>query len=159
MPRGTRYTSVKVVRGEEVTSMFYPPPGRYVFRYSLSSAAGDWKTAKAYRSGMGLNNPLVAVEVADRISAKSLPPTRSFCSLKQDNLVISALKKSDLEASLLLRVYEIEGAPAESTVEFLDGTPVFGETNLLEEDLPGQPRQTLTVAPYAIHTLKLTTKK
>jgi alpha-mannosidase len=88
-----------------------------------------------------------------------LPPTNSFCSLKQDNLVISALKKSDLDASLLLRVYEIEGAPVESAVEFLGAAASFGETNLLEENLPGDPRQTLKAGPYAIRTLKLTPKQ
>jgi alpha-mannosidase len=158
MLRGTRYTSVKVVRGDEVTSMFYPPAGRYVFRYSLSSAPGDWKTAKSYRAGMNWTSPLAAVLVADRISAKSLPPTRSFCSVKQDNLVISALKKSDLDESLLLRVYEIEGSPVDSAIDFLGAAQSFGETNLLEEDLPGAPRQAVKAGPYAIRTLKLAAK-
>ncbi|MBM3333538.1 hypothetical protein FJY63_02645, partial [Candidatus Sumerlaeota bacterium] len=107
MVRGTRFTSVKVVRGEEVTSLRYPPPGTYVFRYSISSAPGDWKASKAYRTGMNWNNPLLPVSVVDDVSKKTLPPTRSFCSVKQDNLVISALKKADLEPAILLRLYEI----------------------------------------------------
>jgi len=41
MLRGTRFTSAKVVRGGEVASMYYPPPGTYIFHYSLSSAGGD----------------------------------------------------------------------------------------------------------------------
>ena len=155
MLRGTRYTSVKVVRGDEVTSMFYPPPGKYVFRYSLSSASGDWKAGKAYRAGMGLNNPLLPISVVDRFSGKSLPPTNSFCSMPADNVVISALKKSDVDTSILLRVYEIEGAPVETTVRFFGGSPSFGEVNLLEEDVAPQPRQALKAGPYAIRTIKL----
>ncbi len=155
MLRGTRYTSVKVVRGEEVTSMHYPPPGKYVFRYSLSAHRGDWKAAKAYRSGMGLTNPLLPVSVIDAISVKSLPPTNSFCSLPQENVIVSALKKSHLDSSLLLRFYEIEGAPVDTGLRFLGATPVFGETNLLEEDLPGQSRTTIKAGAYAIRTLKL----
>ena len=84
--------NAETIRGDEITSMYYPPPGTYVFRYSLSSAPGDWKKSKAYRSGMGWNNPLLSISVADEITSKSLPPTRSFCALKQDNLVLSALK-------------------------------------------------------------------
>ena len=76
MLRGTRYTSVKVVRGEDVGSMNYPPPGRYVFRYVLSSDPGDWKATKAYRAGMGLTNPLLPVSVVDTVSRKSLPPSQ-----------------------------------------------------------------------------------
>jgi alpha-mannosidase len=154
MLRGARFTSVKVVRGGEAGSLAYPPPGRYVFRYSLSSAAGDWKTAKAYRTGMGLTNPLLPIEVTDLVSSKPLPPSQSFCSLKADNVVISALKKADNDSSLLLRVYEIEGTPVKTPVEFLQSPRTFTETNLLEEET-STPRQTLEAGPYSIRTLKL----
>src|SRR5262249_10097862 len=93
MVRGLRFTSVRVVRGAEVTSLQYPPPGSYVFKYSLSSAAGDWQATRSYQSGIAFNSPLILVSVVDGISSKSLPPTRSFCSLSGDNIVVSALKK------------------------------------------------------------------
>jgi alpha-mannosidase len=155
MVRGTRFTSVKVVRGEEVTSLHYPPPGTYVFRYALSSAPGDWKTAKAYRTGMNWNNPLRPVSVVDTISRKTLPPSQSFCSLKQESLVLSALKKADGGPSVLLRAYEIEGTPVETTVEFLGQARAFGAVNLLEEDLDQTPERVLHAGPYAIKTIKL----
>jgi len=155
MVRGTRFVSVKVVRGDEITSLHYPPPGTYVFRYSLSSAAGDWKTAKAYRAGMNWNNPLLAISVVDAASGKTLPTTRSFCSMEQDNVVISALKKANLDTSILLRAYEIEGSPVETAVEFLGKRPAFGEANLLEEDLVQEPQQVLRGGPYSIKTIKL----
>lgn len=155
MLRGTRYTSVKVVRGDEVTSLQYPPPGMYVFRYSLSSQRGDWKAAKAYRTGMDFNNPLAPVSVADDISAKSLPPSRSFCLLGGDNLVVSALKKSDLSSRVLLRVFEIEGSAAEVPVEFLGQQRSFREVNLLEEELPAAGTRSLKVNPYEIRTITL----
>ncbi len=159
MLRGTRYTSVKVVRGDEITSMHYPPPGKYVFRYSLSAERGDWKAAKAYRGGMGLTNPLAPVSVVDTMSAKSLPATNSFCSLPQENVIVSALKKADRDSSLLLRLYDIEGAPVETSVQFLGASPTFSETNLLEEDLPAQQRQVIQAGPYAIRTLKIRADK
>jgi hypothetical protein len=155
MVRGTRFTSVKVVRGDEVTAMHYPPPAVYVFRYSLSSYAGDWKSAKSYRAGMGLTNPLLPVSVVDVLSSKTLPPAQSFCSLSQESLVVSALKKSDAGPSLLLRVYEMEGAPVDARVNFLGAAPSFSEVNLLEEDAAAPPQQVLRAGPYAIRTLKL----
>lgn len=155
MVRGTRFTSAKVVRGEQVGSMQYPPPGTYVFRYSLSSAKGDWKVAKAYRAGLNWINPLMPVEVADAVSTKSLPPTQSFVTLKADNLVISTLKKADAGSSLVLRAYEMEGAAATTPVELFGQIATFKEANVLEEVADPTPRQTLEAAPFTIKTLKL----
>jgi len=146
---------VKVGRGDEITSMYYPPPGTYVFRYSLSSGPGDWKKSKAYRSGIGWNNPLLPISVADELTGKSLPPTRSFCALKQDNLVLSTLKKADLGPSIVLRAYEIEGSPIQTPVEFLGRRTAFSEVNLLEEDLDGTSQKELRGGPYVIKTIKL----
>jgi alpha-mannosidase len=155
MVRGTKYVSVKVGRGDEITSMYYPPPGTYVFRYSLSSAPGDWKESKAYRSGMAWNNPLLPISVADEITSKSLPPTRSFCALKQDNLVLSALKKADLGPSILLRAYEIEGSPVKTPVEFLGRKRRVQAVNLLEEQTSAVDQAVWHLKPYEIGTVRL----
>lgn len=155
MVRGARFTSVHVVRNGQASSMQYPPLGTYVFRYSLSSAAGDWKAAKAYRAGLNWINPLLPIPVADAVSTKSLPPSQSFCSLKSDTLVISALKKADAGDGLVLRVYETEGAVAETPIEFLGQARPFQDVNMLEETAGAAPRQTLQAGPYAIKTLLL----
>jgi len=155
MLRGPRYTSVKVVRGQEVTSMQYPPAGTYVFRYSLSAARGDWKATKAYRTGMNFNNPLQPVSVVDRLSSKSLPPTRSFGSFTADNLVLSAVKKADQDASILVRLYEIEGRSAETPAEFLGQKREFREVNLLEEDAGPAGQRLLKLGPCQIKTIRL----
>ena len=127
--------------------------------YSLSSAPGDWKASKAYRLGLNWNNPLLPVSVVDTISAKTLPPTRSFCSVNQSNLVISALKKADLGPEILLRAYEIEGAQADTTVEFLGRDLSFGEVNLLEEDQGQGQFHVLRAGPCAIKTIKIQVQK
>jgi alpha-mannosidase len=158
MIRGQRYTSAKIVRGDEVTSMHYPVKGRYVFKYSLSSGPGDWKALRSYQFGMGFNQGLVPVEVVDEISSKSLPPTRSFCSVQGDNLVISALKKAEADRSVILRVYEIQGAKAETAVTFLGRQRDFRETNLLEQELSSEAQSTLRMNANEIKTLKLQLK-
>jgi alpha-mannosidase len=155
MIRGQRYTSVKVVRGEEVTSIHYPAQGHYVFKYSLSSGVGDWKAQRSYQAGGGVTNPLIPVSVVDDVSNKSLPPTRSFCSLRGDDLVISALKKSETDGSILLRLYEIQGERAETPVIFLGKQQGFRETNLVEQDLRNTERQVLEVEPFQIKTLRI----
>ena len=155
MIRGQRYTSARIVRGDEITSIHFPPQGHYVFRYSLSSGPGDWKTFRSYQAGLSFNNPLIPVSVVDEISAKSLPPTHSFCSVQGDNLVISALKKSQSDRSITLRLYEIQGAKAETPITFLGKQQDFHEADLLEQELRPQDQRVLRVNPYEIKTLKL----
>ena len=155
MIRGQRYTSVRIVRGEEVTSIHFPPSGHYVFNYSLSSGPGDWKTLRSYRAGLDFNSPLIPVSVVDDISGKSLPPTNSFCAVPDDNLVISALKKSEADRSIILRLYDVQGAKAETPIIFLGKRQEFHETNLLEQDLRPQLQRLLRLNPYEIGTLRL----
>jgi alpha-mannosidase len=153
MIRGQRYTSVKIVRADEVSSIHFPAQGHYVFRYSLSSGSGDWKASKSYQSGLAFNNSLIPVSVVDEISGKSLPPTHSFCSVQGENLVISALKKSATDNSIILRLYEIQGAKTETPVMLLGQQRNFREVNLLEQELRPEDQRTLDVNPYEIKTI------
>ena len=155
MIRGQRYTSVRIVRGDEVTSIRFPPSGHYVFKYSLSSGPGDWRTLRSYQAGQDFNRPLMPISVVDDISRKSLPPTLSFCSVQGDNLVISAFKKSQADGSIILRLYEIQGAQAETPVTFLGKQQDFREVDLLEQDLKRPGQRVLRVSPYEIETLRL----
>jgi len=156
MLRGARYTSVKVVRGDEVGVMDYPPKGVYTFRYSLSSGHGDWRARKSYRAGMGFNSPLLPIAVEDDVSQKSLPPTQSFFSTESSSLVLSAIKKADTNGDIVLRVFEAEGASTATPLSFLGRMRGFTETNFLE-DAAGQPeQQRLVVKPYEIKTVRLT---
>src|SRR5262249_30391254 len=119
MLRGARFTSVKVVRGDSVGVMDYPPKGVYTFRYSISSGRGDWRANKSYRAGMNFNSPLLPISVVDDISQKSLPPTQSFFSTESDTMVLSAVKKADTDDAIVLRMFETEGISARTPITFL----------------------------------------
>ncbi len=155
MIRGQRYTSVKIVRGDEVTSIHFPAQGHYVFNYLFTSGPGDWKAAHSYQAGRSLNRPLLPVSVSDEISKKTLPPTNSFFSVQADNLVLSAVKKSESDGSIILRLYEIQGAQAETPITFLGKQQDFRETDLLEQELRPQDQRVLQANPYEIKTIKL----
>ena len=135
--------------------MKYPPPGMYIFRYSLFSAAGDWRTNRSYEQGENFNNPLIPVEVVDTQSSKSLPPTYSFGSVQSDDLVISAIKKSEKDGSVIVRLFEIEGKKAETPVLFLGKQQAFRVTTLLEDNSGTEDEQMLRMDPYQIKTLRL----
>ncbi len=148
------YQSAKTTRQGKPYLLYVPPAGKYVFRYSLTSGKGDWRAAKSYRVGVDFNTPLSFFSPADDLSAKSLPPSQSFCSLEAPNLVVSALKKEESGPGVILRVFEIEGRSAETPVEFLGQRKSFQEVNLLEE-AAGGGEQTLQARPYEIKNVKL----
>jgi len=155
MIRGQRYTSVRVVRGDEITSVHFPAKGHYVFRFSLSSGDGDWKARLSFQAGMGFNSPLVPISVLDDLSPKTLPPTYSFLSVNGDNLVISVLKESESGPTIILRGYEIEGASVETPVTFLGIVRRLRATNLVEEDAENSDQQVLRLKPFEIKTVRL----
>jgi len=155
MLRGTRFSPVNVVRGGRPFQNLSPPAGAYVFHYSFTSGKGDWAAAKSWRAGMAFNTPLIPVSSADELSQKSLLPERSFCSVNADNLVITALKKSDTDRDIVLRVFEIRGDKAESPVQFLGQNRRFLTVNLLEEPGAMQEGDILRLEPYEISTVRL----
>ncbi len=155
MVRGTRFTSVKVVRGGQIGSLEYPPAGTYTFHYSLSSGSGDWRANKSYQAGMNFNHPLLPVSVVDDVSKKSLPPVQSFLPLEADGLVLSAVKKADAGPEIVLRFYENVGKSVTLPVSFLGKNRGLREVNLLEQDMPGPEQEQMTLRPYEIKTIRL----
>ena len=155
MLRGTRYNPLNIVRDGKTVLLQQPPAGRYVYRYSLTSAKGNWVAGKSWRAGMDFNTPLIPVSAINDLSQKTLPPQRSFCWLDADNLVISALKKADRDSAVVLRVFDISGGTAQSSVHFLGQDRSFQAVNMLEEDLRTGDQKVLRVQPYEINTLKV----
>jgi alpha-mannosidase len=154
MVRGARYTSTKVVHGDEIASMPYPPSGTYRFRYSLTSGSGDWKQLRTWQAGPSFNSPLIPVSVVDELSTKSLPATNSFISVAPDNLMVSAVKKADSGTGLVVRFYDPLGVGSQPTVHLFGRPADFGEVNLLEEASTTSGTQPVKLRPYQIETVK-----
>ncbi len=154
MMRGS-YSPIGIVRAGAPYLHQFPPAGRYVFRYSLTSGKGDWSTAKSYRAGMEFSNPLIPVSVANELSPKQLPPTHSFFSLDAENVVLSAIKKSEFDDSLVVRLYEMQGQQAQSRVRLLGRDRQFEVVNLLEENPGSGQQETLRLNPFEIGTVRL----
>lgn len=155
MLRGTRFYPANIVRDGHVVLVQMPPAGTYVFRYSLTSGKGDWAATRSWRSGMAFNSALIPVSSVNELSRKTLPPERSFCSVDGDNLVVSALKKSDRDEAIVLRVFEMHGDAVRTPVRFLGEERTFRAANMLEEDLSGAAAKSLSLAPFEIGTIKL----
>ena len=109
---------------------------------------------QSWRAGLDFSTPLIPVTSAGGSADRPLPPQKSFLSLGADNLVLSALKKSETGENIIVRAFEIEGTPAQSPVTFLGKENSFRQTNLLEEN-PQAEQKILRVRPYEIETIKL----
>jgi alpha-mannosidase len=152
------YSPVGITREDKPFLRQFPPAGKYAYRYSLTSGKGDWRTTKSYRAGMALSNPLIPVSAVDELSSKSLPPTRSFCSLTAENVVVTALKKAERDNSLVVRVVEMEGAPVRAQFQFLGNASDPRPLNLLEEPTVSTNRASPELRPFEIGTLRLPLK-
>jgi alpha-mannosidase len=155
MLRGTRFNPTTTMKDGKLVMDLRPPAGDYVFHYSLTSGRGDWSAAKSWRDGMSFRAPFIPVISVDSLSAKPLPPETSFLTLNQDNLVVTAMKKSENDNAIILRSVEMNGNAVETSVNFLGKQRDLKPVNLLEEDAPGSLQKTQRSAPFEIDTVKL----
>ncbi len=150
-----------VLRLSLLRSPEWPDPhadeGHHEFTYSLYPHGGSWKAALTIRQGYELNYKVMALPTENH--AGSLPPQHSFLQTKNDNIVVSALKKSEGDGSLILRFYEWAGKQGDVTVRFPSTVTSASETDLME-----RPISSLTTSgnevkvpttPYEIQTVKV----
>ncbi|HWG19487.1 MAG TPA: glycosyl hydrolase-related protein [Terracidiphilus sp.] len=156
MIRGTTFNQLRTYEDGRAVPVKQPWAGTYVFRYSIRSGRGNWVAAKAWRQGMGFNNPLMGVVSEDELSPKTLPPQQSFASVTGDSLVMTALKKADRSDGIVLRLFEETGQREETAIQFLGKQQSFESVNLMEENTAHAAQTTLLVEPYKIKTIEWT---
>jgi alpha-mannosidase len=126
--------------------------------YSIYPHKGDWRAAGTVRRGYELNEQLVAKVVSSHAGA--LPASKSFVSVSAPNLVVTALKKAEDDANLILRAYEANGLPCQAVVHTALPVAYYVETDLMERPI-GQKRPivsgafTIKAGGYEIKTYKL----
>ena len=155
MLRGTRFSPSRTMKDGRQVLDTRPPAGTYVFRYSFTSGQGDWSSGKSWRAGMEFSTPLIPVSSVDSVSEKSLPAEKSFVSFSADNIILTAMKKADIDGTIVLRAFEIQGKTANSPLVFLGHERSLRQTNLLEQDLPMGGQNALHMGPYEIDTFKV----
>jgi alpha-mannosidase len=128
------------------------------FRYALYPHAGTWQQAMTERKGYELNYPLQATVVASHTG--SLPPSHSFVSVDDDNVILTAVKKSEDDDALILRVYDWSGKASKAKFTLPPGATSATEVNLMEQPtgsaIPVEDNTaTLPVGPFEIRTLRV----
>jgi alpha-mannosidase len=111
---------------------YYLQPGNHSFQFSLTSAKGDWKATA--NKGRLQNHPLLPVVVNTNATTGELPSSYSFAGTDADNVLISTIKKSDDENSIIMRLVDMQGKPADATVNWFGQIKGVTKTNIIEEE-------------------------
>jgi alpha-mannosidase len=150
-----------VLRLSLLRSPEWPDPhadeGQHEFTYSLYPHGGTWRDALTIRRGYELNYKLVAKQT-EKHQGK-LEPNHSFLQTPQENVIVTALKKSEDGNELVLRFYEWAGKEGDVKLQIPPGAESASETNLMESSTGTLLLQNgfvvLHTKPYEIKTLKV----
>lgn len=109
--------------------------GTHKFVYSLIPHKGNWESARIMRMAYEHNVPTKAVYGKAKSDSGILSHTQSFFSLEPPELILSALKKSELGNGVILRLYN----PTDKIVDGIIKTHKIAKsarlTNMNEEPL------------------------
>jgi alpha-mannosidase len=110
------------------------------------------------RHGYELNYGLKAMQVMPH--AGELPAEHSFAAVDADNVVLTAMKKTEDGNGLLLRFYEWAGKGGNVTLTVPQGATSATLTNLMEKpeggDIPVSGNKvTVPVTPFEIQTVRV----
>jgi len=150
-----------VLRLSLLRSPEWPDPhadeGHHEFTYSLYPHGGGWKDALTIRRGYELNYSLLSLPV--HIHQGSLAPEHSFLQAKPDNVIVTAMKKSEDDAALALRFYEWAGKEGDVSIQLPPGAKSASETDLMEKTIGSLSMRDGAVVvhtkPYEIKTFKV----
>ncbi len=129
------------------------------FAYGLYPHVGDWKQALTVRRGYEFNERLRALPVSSHTGAWGAE--HSFVGVEQDNVVLTAVKKTEDGDALLFRFYEWAGKNAEVRLSVPAGAASATLTNLMElaEGAPltisRDGKITVPVHPYEIVSVRV----
>ena len=150
-----------VLRLSLLRSPEWPDPhadeGHHEFIYSLYPHGGSWRDAQTVRRGYELNYKLIAMP--SQKHEGTLPAVHSFVDIEADNVVLTAIKKSEDDDSLVLRFYEWAGKEVEVKLHLPPGAQSASETDLMEKSMADlavhNDAVTVHTKPYEIKTVKV----
>ena len=154
-------TKGNVLRLSLLRSPTWPDPeadqGHQHFSYALYPHAGTWQQALTVRQAYDYNYRLTAMQVSPHTG--SWPASFSFLKAEPENVVVTAIKKTEDGDGLLVRFYEWAGKGGSVTLTLPPGIVSATVANLMEKPegspLPISAGQQVTVpvTPFAIQTV------
>ena len=150
-----------VLRLSLLRSPEWPDPhadeGHHEFTYSLYPHGGTWREAQTVRRGYELNYKLLATQ--PHRHQGDLAPEHSFVQVQPENVVLTAMKKTEDGDALILRFYEWAGKGTDVKLQLPPGAQSASDADLMERPTASLPLQGGTVTvhtkPYEIKTVKV----
>ncbi|QNI37464.1 alpha-mannosidase [Edaphobacter albus] len=125
-----------VLRLSLLRAPLYPDPtadrGHQHFSYSLYPHGGSWKQADTVLRAYEFNYKMQALQTESHVG--DLPAQQSLIRVTPQNLVLTAMKKSEDGNSLILRFYEWAGKDTQAKLTIPSGATKASETDLMERD-------------------------
>ncbi len=108
--------------------------GDMLFRYCLTTHAGDWKEGRPRDFGWATGNPLIGVSVNGKREG-TLDKRASFCQVDKSNVFLLTLKRAEDGDGIIVRLIETEGREVTATLTVPHLTiETAHRTNLVEEN-------------------------
>jgi alpha-mannosidase len=136
---------------------WYLQEGDHHYRFSMVSHRPGWRNG--WRAGIQANNPFVTIANPASSAGAFLPDEMDFISTGAGNIVVSTFKKAEDDASLILRVYDIEGRTAEARLNLFFPVKSLEAVSLIEDEpkplKPARDGLVLKVGHHAVETFRL----
>ena len=128
--------------------------GTHEFDYSLIPHAGDYRAAAIDRRARECNCPLIMRPLSCS-GPGNLGLRHAFMRIDApSNVVVTALKKADRDDSIIVRLAETGGMPAEASVEIEGAGKNISTVNFLER-YARKVGPKVTLGPFRVVTVKL----
>ncbi|MDD3925150.1 MAG: glycoside hydrolase family 38 C-terminal domain-containing protein, partial [bacterium] len=125
---GDDYISVSLIRSSNDPDP-YPELGEHCFSLAVIPHDGLCNAADAFRQAVAFDQPLI---VSQAVPAQGImPPECSFVEIKNNNLVLSSLKKQEDGEGTVIRLYEVAGMDTEAEIRLR--SELFGKKVLVTE--------------------------
>ena len=129
----------------------YLQMGDHHFHFSLTSHTPGWK--QGYRFGQSANENLIAVFAPRMYRDAALPSSFSFFDIKNEHVVVSAIKKCEDDESLIIRLYNVNEQTETINLSTKYMPKSIFRVNLIEEEI--EQVNEIKLGKYAIETYKL----
>lgn len=116
---------------------------KFSYRYAFMPHSGSWEQARLYNEALAFNAPLKACQFGKQNGSSGTE--RSFMQINADNLILSAVEKSD-DDTLHVRVYNPTGHDIEGDISF--GFECSGANSVRPD---GRVKENLKVKDNTVH--------
>ncbi|MCZ6633619.1 MAG: glycosyl hydrolase-related protein [bacterium] len=130
-------------------------PERVVANYSIRGYSGDFRSARSYRDGWELNQPLRSCVTYDTDAPRSLPDRVGPIVLDGEGVVTTALKQAEDGDGFILRAFEALGEGCEARLKTWAEILSVSEVDLMEQPVREVAPEAIVFAPFEIKTLRL----